>query len=474
MCTHSSQRNTMKRKLLFALVLTVLLTDVAFAGGVAPHWQAGFARRVVTPKTPVWLAGYGMKRAPDSTIHDIWIKVMALKDRNGNRLVLVTTDHQGMSKTIYENLYKTIHTEFGLGRSEFMLTFSHNHCGPRLTDDLEDYYPEDPEQTRLVNEYSDWMQTEIVSAVREALANFQQVRIFAGEGECAFAVNRRDNVEAEVPQAIAEGKPLKGVVDHYVPVLAVKSTTGNLLAVLFGYACHPTTLRINSWNGDYPGFAQINIEKRFPTANAMFFNACGGDQNPLPRRTVELCMRYGQMLSDAVEEVLKNRMTELSSKLQTAYEHVNLDYDEVATQDNLASFLKKENTEIEVRWAKKMQDKLSNGAVFSTSYSYPVQAVRLDKLLIIGMAGETVVDYSLKFKKKYPGLTWVSGYTNEMAAYIPSRRVWEEGGYEGGPHINEYGRPAWRWAGTVEERITSTVAAVVTKVRKKHYQKKNK
>jgi hypothetical protein len=54
-----------------------------------------------------------------------------------------------MSKTIYESLYKKIHTDFSLERSEFMLTFSHNHSGPRLTDDLEDYYPEDAEQTQV-------------------------------------------------------------------------------------------------------------------------------------------------------------------------------------------------------------------------------------------------------------------------------------------------------------------------------------
>ncbi len=57
--------------------------------------------------------------------------------------------------------------------------------------------------------------------------------------------------------------------------------------------------------------------------------------------------------------------------------------------------------------------------------------------------------------------TWVCGYANEMAAYIPSRRVWEEGGYEGGSHLDEYGRPAWRWAGDVEDRIGETVQKVV-------------
>jgi hypothetical protein len=51
-----------------------------------------------------------------------------------------------------------------------------------------------------------------------------------------------------------------------------------------------------------------------------------------------------------------------------------------------------------------------------------------------------------------------------MIAYIPSRRVWLEGGYEGGPNLFEYGRPAFRWAGDIEERITTHVDALVKQV----------
>jgi hypothetical protein len=43
--------------------------------------------------------------------------------------------------------------------------------------------------------------------------------------------------------------------------------------------------------------------------------------------------------------------------------------------------------------------------------------------------------------------------------------VWEEGGYEGGPHLDEYGRPAWRWAGDVEDRIAGAVHRVVAAVK---------
>jgi neutral ceramidase len=68
-----------------------------------------------------------------------------------------------------------------------------------------------------------------------------------------------------------------------------------------------------------------------------------------------------------------------------------------------------------------------------------------------------LVDYSLRFQAKYGPETWVCGYVDDMVAYIPSRRVWLEGGYEGGSFLYEYGRPALRWAGDVEERIADTV-----------------
>ncbi|WP_197446197.1 hypothetical protein [Tautonia plasticadhaerens] len=41
-------------------------------------WCVGVARVVITPETGVWLAGYGTKRPPDGTIHDLWAKAIAM------------------------------------------------------------------------------------------------------------------------------------------------------------------------------------------------------------------------------------------------------------------------------------------------------------------------------------------------------------------------------------------------------------
>ena len=427
-------------------------------------WKAGVARALITPEKAVWLAGYGSKRVPSGKVHDIWMKALALEDPKGRRVVLVTSDFQGVPKEMSDRVFAQLKRKLKLEREQVMITFSHNHCGPRLGLDLVDYYPIEAEQVKLVDEYTSLMETKMVEMVGKALAALAPATLRTGQGHTPFAVNRRNNREGEVPDLIAKGT-LKGPVDHTVPVLTVTGKDEKLVAILFGYACHPTTLSFTQWCGDYPGFAQAALEKNHPGAAAMFVNTCGGDQNPLPRRKVELCEKYGTMLADAVEQALKKPMKTVSPGLRTAFAYVDLPYEKVIARKELLAATKEQNA-IRKRWAERMLKKLDDGETFPSSYPYPLHAWRLGKdTLMIGMGAETVVDYALRFKAKFGRETWVCGYADDMLAYIPSRRVWAEGGYEGGPNLFEYGRPALRWAGDIEDRIAGAVEKLVKSVK---------
>lgn len=441
------------------IILAVLICLVC--SGVARgqfDWKAGVSKAVITPETDVWLAGYGSKRVPDGKLHDLWLKVLALEDQQGHKAVLITSDFQGVPRSMSDRVFTRLEREHQLQRHQVMFTFSHNHCGPRLGDDLIDYYPVEAEQEKLVAEYTDRMIDVTVAAVARALHDLSPASLAQGKGHTSFAVNRRNNKEAEVAQMLAEGKPLAGPVDHDVPVLTVKRPDGQLAAIVFGYACHPTTLSFTTWCGDYPGFAQIEIERAHTGAQAMFVNTCGGDQNPLPRRTVELCQKYGHMLAEAVNQTIADTpLTSVSPDLQTSFAIVPLPYLQVMDRSALEQFSRDSNA-IRARWAQRMLKRLEGGDKFEGEYPYPIHFWKLgNHMRIIGTGAETVVDYALRFKQTYGAGTWVCGYSDDMISYIPSRRVWEEGGYEGGSNLYEYGRPALRWSGDIEERISRTV-----------------
>jgi neutral ceramidase len=446
-------------------VVSIALVLVAASSLVAAEttWKAGLAKAKITPEEPLWLAGYGGRDRPaEGTLHDLWIKVLALEDAGGNRAVVLTSDLLGFPKNMVDRICAELKTRCDLDRSQVMLTASHTHTGPVLNDALYDIYPLDDDQRAKIERYSLKLNKTVVETVAEALAQMSAGTLWAGEGTAAFAVNRRNNREPQISELRKQGTPLKGPVDHGVAVLSVRAPDESLRAVVFGYACHGTTLSFYQWSGDYPGFAQIALEQSHPGALAMFHAGCGADQNPLPRRSVEFCQKYGEMLAAGVDEVLRKPMRPIAPRVQTAIELLDLDFERVLTRDELEAALKKGS--YYARRAKRLLEKLESGQPFITSYPYPVQVWKLgDDQLWIVLGGEVVVDYSLRFKSTYGPQTWVTGYSNDVMSYIPSHRVWEEGGYESGAFF-VYGLPTDRWAPDIEDRIAACVQRLVKKL----------
>jgi hypothetical protein len=453
-----------------ATSFVALLIIVAPLEAAEQLWKAGTAKAVITPAQPIWLAGYGGRDKPaDGKVTDLWLKVLALEDATGRRAVILTSDLLGIPQSIYRNACSVLKEKFGLSPEQIILSASHTHCGPVLRGALYDIYPLDDKQRALIEEYSAELEEKVVKTVGEALSNLAPARLAAGQGQTGFAVNRRNNPEGNVPKLIQENG-LQGPVDHSVPVLAVYLPNGNLKAVLFGYACHNTTMSFNKWCGDYAGFAQMALEKSHTNATAMFFMGCGADQNPLPRRQLELAERYGQMLASAVEEVLLARAKTLPPKLQTTMEMVTLHLGAEPTADELEKLASDQNASTR-RWATRLLAELKAGKRFIREYPFPVQAWRFgDSQLLVTLGGEPVVDYALKFKKEFGEQTWVAGYCNDVMTYIPSLRVLKEDippravprwGYEGNHAMIVYGMPAQRWAEDVEDLISNAARRLV-------------
>lgn len=454
------------------VLLMALGADVSLAG-----WKAGVAKADITPEQPMWMSGYASrKHRSEDSLTKLWGKVLVIEDSAGKRIASVTLDIVGIDRETSNVMRDRIVKEHGLERGAIALFCSHTHSGPVVGNNLLSMYTLTEDDQTLIKTYTSAMIDKVVTAVGQAISDLTPAELAWGSGMTGFAVNRRTNKEAEVPDLIA-AKALLGPNDHQVSVLMV-SSNDQIKAILFGYACHATTLDYYDWCGDWPGYAMQQIEEEFPGTTAMFWAGCGADQNPLPRRTgnsdakvekaarIALAKRYGERLATEVMAILGSDVAPISGDLDFRYQEPELDFASIPTAAEVETQLTSENV-YEAGRARMLKQEIATRGSIAPSYPYPVQTWKLgDGPVWVILGGEVVVDYSIRLKTEIRRVhggdrpVWVAGYANDVMAYIPSLRVLKEGGYEGEGAMLYYGRPS-RWADDVEEKIVQTVHAQV-------------
>ena len=194
------------------------------------------------------------------------------------------------------------------------------------------------QQEDAISRYTDDLVKKVVATIGEALADLQPADVSFGQGLAGFGVNRRR----------VRLRNLPGPVDQDVPVLSVRQPSGKLRAILFGYACHNTSLGDYRVNGDWAGFAQHELEQRYPGALACFVQGCGADINPIPRyqgNDPVLSSLYCRASPDvrhrssaaAVAIALDGGMQRVSGPLSAALRTVDLPFHHIPTREEFES-----------------------------------------------------------------------------------------------------------------------------------------
>lgn len=406
----------------------VLFIPVAQSGEPADErgasWSAGAAAVDITPEELMWMAGYAARKKPaDGYAQPLYAKALALQSEDDSPVVIVSSDLIGILRSVRDEVEAAVAERYDLPPEGLLLNASHTHCGPE--------YRERDGREQEARRYHQFLVERLIDVIGEAIERMEPAELSWAEARAGFAANRRGQPGGR------RGSVLTGPVDHAVPVLRVATPDDQLVAVLFGYACHNTTLSSVAtidgqpryeFNGDYAGYAQQYLQQAHPEAIALFLNGCGGDQNPHPRRDMvpgikplQMAQHHGRTLSLAVEAALNSPRRTVRGPLNAAFRDIEV----IRTGDSGGPF------------------------------PYPVQVVKFgDDLTMVALASEVVVDYSLRLKRELadsqgddaPAAVWVAGYSNGYFGYIPSERILQEGGYEAGP-----------WDPSIEQRIVSTV-----------------
>ena len=455
------------------LPLAVKLFCLCLMGSALLHaddasWRAAAGAVAITPEDSLWMAGYASRDKPsEGKIHDLFAKVLVIEDADGHRLVIVTTDLIGITPELragVEDLLK----KHGLPAESLLMNASHTHCGPELRGDRLVRFGIDARYAALSRQYVRETARKIGELVAQTLEKLEPSRLTYSHARAGFAMNRRLPTQTGF---INSPNP-DGPVDHDVPVLRVETADGKLTAVLFGYACHATTLSVQQWCGDYPGFAQQYIEHAHEGAVAMFLNGCSGDQNPYPRRTLELAQQHGRALANGVETALETKNTrEISGPLRIALDHATLKFAGPPSREEVEAEARSSNKYAGYHGKALLEQLDAHGKIETEFSCFPIQAIGFgDDLLLVAICGEVVVDYSLRLKQELAedsnDIVWVAGYSNHVFGYLPSLRVLREGGYEAGGAM-QYTTFPGPFDPTVEQRVVAKVHELVARVRSK-------
>jgi lysophospholipase L1-like esterase len=409
--------------------------------------SVGVAKRDITPDYPVRLSGYGGRREPNKgVLQHIYAKALAFGGDSGAGLsVLLTVDNCGVPSWIRAEVHRRIALRHPLRDESFAVCSSHTHCAPMLAGVLPNLFGMDipAEHQAGIERYTRELTDALEQVALEALANRRPSRMAWGVGSVGFAANRRKF-------------PMRPV-DHALPVLRITDLDGNIAALLTSYACHCTTIGIDQIHGDWAGCAQEALEREFPGAIALTAIGCGADQNPSPRSKPELAVAHGGALAAEAARVARSRLLPLSKAPEGRAEAIELAFDTLPTRGELQLTAGSSSAAVAYH-ARKNLARIEGGEALPQTLPYFVQTWTFgEDLAMVFLPGEVVVDYSLRIKREFDHRRlWVNGYSNDVPAYIPSKRILEEGGYEGGGAMVYYDRPT-RFAPDVESRILSAV-----------------
>jgi hypothetical protein len=443
----------------------VFLIFICCCTGMAAQFRVGAGRVKITPDSAIWMSGYASRNKPSQgVLQDLWVKAVVIEENSKSRAVIVTADIIGLSHTLSEEVAERISDRYGITRSQLLINSSHTHSGPVIWPSLSVMYNLSTGDLKALMNYSRKLSDDFVEAVGLAMRDLAPGKIRSGHGFGDIATNRRQPTD----KGVIIGVNPSGPVDHDVMVVKFETADGMLKAVLFGYACHNTTLSDYLINGDYAGFAQADLENQNPGTVALFIQGCGADQNPEPRRSVEIAETHGRSLAAAVQKVLEENLNEVRPPIRTAFTTTELEFPEFNSEKYKNEII--EGDRFQQQRARLMLEAFDKGYDV-TRLRYPVQALRFNKdLTILALSGEVVVDYSLTAKKMYPSENlFVAGYCTEVPCYIPTRNILHEGGYEPETSMIYYGLP-----GPFKDNVEEKIFAAVRQVMKSTGAKQNK
>ncbi len=400
-------------------------------------WNIGVAEVEITPPFATPLAGFGQARtACHQGVHDPLHAGCVVFENGGEAVALVSCEVIGLRAEILRQVRAAVAGRCGLPPGRVVITCTHTHGAP------------------VVGEaFASFLVERLATVIQAAWEDRQPRRLEAGRGSHAEWVgfNRRRLETGFLP------------VDREVSFLAVVEPTGEMRAVLYHYACHPSILGPGNLQitADWPGTTRKVLRERWGAqATILYLKGTEGDINtgysagvsslgvPIPTRTFATAERVGGVVAQTLLQAWETRWEIVGGPVRFASRQVELRYQPVEELEaarrvvgEREEMLRRvvetacpENqilaARVELAYARFRVAALEEIAAGGQPARSVEQVVfRLGEAGFLSFPGEFFVASGLEIKEAFP-LAFPLGVTNDYLGYFPPEDEFALGGYE--------------------------------------------
>lgn len=390
----------------------------------------------ITPNAPLPPACRGALNAPSrGTGFPLEANLLGLRE-NGQFLVIVSVDWFFPSPMLRKRILDRCTGR--LYESGLVVAASHTHSSPN------------PDTTKVGFSsvdisYVDWVETSIADRVAAMLESdeWRPARLRFSTAACDLAIHRRRRIwkvgRRSIRRAMWMFPNPEGPRDRELRLMRIEDAEGELLAVMWGYSCHP-----NDWpqpqeiSSDYPGGVRQALRKAVGVAVPIVFlqGYCGTLRPPsigrwphggswrsriLALLTVAL---NGPTFVGFTERAYMQWMNEIAESAQQALQNA-------ASTPPLSTQLALRRKELE----------LAKLGITGEIERLGLHSVEIhEKLLIIGISAEVCWEYAELVRRRFPhAIVWPLGYTDSVFGYLPTGSMVTEGGYETDAFMQPFG-----------------------------------
>ena len=412
--------------------------------------KAGFFETDITPSI-------GMERP--ATYYKIYVQ--KINDPLKVRAAVVTDGKQTFAFAgvdicyLGDNIKERVRS--ALPEMKIMLSASHTHYGgPMGRSKLPADFPELPGRLMMEESvcgnpgYTDHLVGQIVTAIRMAEKNLEEVELSFGRGNAEGVTFNRGFKMKNGHRATHPGKGNPDIVAPFSPIdteVGVvgfwRKDNGAFLGCMVSFNCHGTCDGTGA-TADWPGQMVRTVKAVMgPECGVVYLYGCAGDITQIDNlslRPLETGPESSRVVGVTVgAEVLKVLMRAEKGeidRLEYTAEHIMLGrrHPSAESLKNALEIVARPERDTAFHFAK---ERIIADALYriSPKIDFEIQLFQLGPLVIAAMPGELFCAIGMEIKKrsKFP-FTWVSSLANDLSCgYIPTADVLDPvtgGGYE--------------------------------------------